>query len=854
MKSSDGASRQLGPWTSLWVVALISLVAQLWLCQFFTFGVQVPMSLDVNPSNLWRQAYHFPPEGTFRVLNWLGVPYLPVALQPLSLAAAHLSPWAFFTAYLPIIATLSLLTMAAFLREMELSRPAALFGAVVYAWQGELLPFIYPGHYAYMATWPLFAIGAWGALRSERTGHWAYALISGACCGLMVSLQPDRGGIASMLIGALFLAALFRRNAAGGNPRVALRGLSLCVVVAALVALAPLLALFKSNIEGVTIGGTANREETYRLVTQFSLGPAETLTYLIPGFFGWHINHHEGMYWGWIGEWPGWSAHHEGTRNLNLAISTTGTAASLLAILAVGLLFFEGVFGPSQLTARQKFFGRLLFILGLITLVLSWGWHTPLYRPLLSLPLMDKWRNPLKWLEVTNFAWIVLSAMGAEQLVNSLNPELPEVKTVRSHLGWFTFGMTLLLVVGLMATYPLAIYLSIVLAAEDYEPGALAGIMSTMHVSAFVAVLVAALLAIILRLLWQPEMLRRWTLPNPVLHRLWQKILQPEHLAPTLAVSLAALAVAQLGWVATQFIQPVPMQMLTETNPLLDALRNEGDTVRCSVAPQDPVLNQLLQNQFTAMDISCLDISAASRIPDDLNTFLKTLDNNSAELWYLTGVKNVVVPEAGLDQMRQDSGVAPNIDHANGYTLEPTPNPNMPSHAMVGMKLYLAKATLVPGAEVFPTDEALLERLKDTKWNPIGSVLLKSGAGTPPASSGSAAPTDDVGLRAYTSKLIQIEVRSAHGGYVLVNDQYDPDWQAQVNGKPVPLLRADYILRAVQVPPGNSTVTMNYVPHFRVGPLTLPADGMTLFSDGVMVSAWLIAGIALARWKPRGNF
>jgi hypothetical protein len=41
---------------------------------------------------------------------------------------------------------------------------------VIFAWQGDLLPFVYPGHYAYITTWPFFAIGAWGALRAQRTG------------------------------------------------------------------------------------------------------------------------------------------------------------------------------------------------------------------------------------------------------------------------------------------------------------------------------------------------------------------------------------------------------------------------------------------------------------------------------------------------------------------------------------------------------------------------------------------------------------------------------------------------------------------------------------------------------------
>ena len=851
MKSPDSPPAQPGRWTSLWVVALLSLLAQLWMCQFFSFGQMVPASIDLNPSNLWRQAYHFPPAGTFQVLNWLGSAYLPQAANPLSLAAAYLTPWWFFTAYVPVVATLALLAMAAFLRELELSRPAALFGGVIYAWQGDLLPFVYPGHYAYITTWPFFAVAAWGALRSERTGHWAYAVISGACCALMVGLQPDRGAIASLLVAALYLAPMFQCFVAGRTVvdyLAALRPLVLCVAVAALIALAPLLALFKSNIEGVKIAGTANREETYKLVTQYCIAPVETLTYLVPGFFGWHINNHDGPYWGWIGEWPDWPKNHQGTRNMNLAISTTGTVATVLALIGMGLL------GPGRLTGRQRCYGRVLLALGFITLILAWGWHTSFYRPLFALPLMDKWRDPLKWLEMTNFALVVLSALGVQHLLASLDLD---ARIMRHRLAWFTFLLLILLGLGLAASYPLAVVLASVLQAEGCDPDAIARMMSTMHTSMLGALVVMALFCLILRALWLPEKLRGWTLVNPLLHRIWQRILQPDHLPLTLALALTALATAQLSWVAGQFIEPEPLQDLTASNPLLDALGSDGNTVRCSVAPDDPLLNNLMLNQLTAMHISCLDISAASRIPDDLNTFFQTLGNDQARLWFLAGVKNVAVPEQALAQMQQNADISSNIAHADGYTLEQTGSPDLPSHALVVMKDYLAKATLVPNAEVFDTDKALLKRLKDPAWVPRASVLLiqsdseqKPGFHPPEDHSKEYVPGPDrLELKSYTPTEIIIEVKSAREGYVLINDQYDPDWQAQVNGHDAPLLRADYILRAVAIPAGQSKITLRYVAHYHVAGLNLSAETMNNLSDGAMLAAWLVAGFALLRKK-----
>jgi len=170
MTSPDSTNPGKDRWISLWIVAFLSLLCQLAICQFFSFGQLVPTTIDINPSNLWKLAYHFPPTPVFLVLNWFGVPNFPTALDPFTLAA-NWPTWFFFTAYAPLVGTCSLLAMAAFLRELELPRPAALFGGVIFAWQGDLLPFVLPAHFSYITFWPFFAVAAWSTLRAQRTGY-----------------------------------------------------------------------------------------------------------------------------------------------------------------------------------------------------------------------------------------------------------------------------------------------------------------------------------------------------------------------------------------------------------------------------------------------------------------------------------------------------------------------------------------------------------------------------------------------------------------------------------------------------------------------------------------------------------
>ena len=149
-------------------------------------------------------------------------------------------------------------------------------------------------------------------------------------------------------------------------------------------------------------------------------------------------------------------------------------------------------------------------------------------------------------------------------------------------------------------------------------------------------------------------------------------------------------------------------------------------------------------------------------------------------------------------------------------------------------------------------DEAMLKRLADPAWNPRVSVLLDKSARVLQFSTGKYLPgPDELNLKTYTPTEIEIEAHADQGGYVLINDQYDPDWQVRVNGHDAELLRADYILRAVQVPSGDSTIIMRYRAHYHVAGINPSTEMVNNFSDGAMLAAWLIAGFALRRSRGR---
>lgn len=69
-----------------------------------------------------------------------------------------------------------------------------------------------------------------------------------------------------------------------------------------------------------------------------------------------------------------------------------------------------------------------------------------------------------------------------------------------------------------------------------------------------------------------------------------------------------------------------------------------------------------------------------------------------------------------------------------------------------------------------------------------------------------------VRIAAYHNTHIEIEVESADGGYVVLNDIWHPWWFAERDGTDVPILKANVLFRAVEVPPGRHTITMTFEP------------------------------------------
>jgi hypothetical protein len=129
-----------------------------------------------------------------------------------------------------------------------------------------------------------------------------------------------------------------------------------------------------------------------------------------------------------------------------------------------------------------------------------------------------------------------------------------------------------------------------------------------------------------------------------------------------------------------------------------------------------------------------------------------------------------------------------------------------------GVRLYrnprcLPRLQFYTRWEVVSGRQRLLEQLQQDSFDPRQTVLLEE----PPAIS-PATGTASIVVERYTANRVRARVHATSAGILLLADTWYPGWKARVDGRPTRLLRADHILRAVEVPAGEHRVEFYFAP------------------------------------------
>jgi hypothetical protein len=853
------------------MVLLLAAVLSVLLCGNFVPGT-VPFSNDGPLGRLMAQCHRLPARfsGCWEDLNLLGfrdwdtAPSISLGLQYL------LGPFVFAKFYTPVALLILGLGAWCFFRQSGLVPAACLLGGLAAALGSSFFSAACWG----VASHPIcvgmifFALAALADTSSRS--RWLRTILAGLAVGMAVTEGADIGALFSVGVG---MYVLYQACMAGGpaakNAATGVGRLALVVACAAFLAATAISGLLAAEIKGVA--GTQQdaqiKEQRWDWATQWSLPKSETLSLVVPGLFGYLLNTpNGGEYWGAVGRAPAWDRYFanggQGTRPEGLLRhsgggSYVGVLVALMAVWAAAqaLRGKDSVFSPP----KRKLLWFWL-VLGVISLLLSYGRFAPFYRALYALPYFSTIRNPVKFLHIFAFVLVVLFAYGIDGLWHrymrpsgaDANPRWAGLtrwwaRAAKFDKRW-VLGCLLVFGVSLLAWAAYAFnraslerYLQAVLFDED-KARAIAG-FSIGQVGWFALFFVLGAGVVVLVLSGAFVGVRaKWG-----------------------AGILGLLLVADLGLANQPWITFWNVQAKYATNPVVDLLRDKPFEHRVVLMPfsmpsQYMVINRLyeaqwLRHQFSYYNIQSLDVVQMPRVPADVAAYQKAFWNtNETEslpslirYWQLTNTRYLIGVAAHNSFLNRKTDPAhpkfrlverfniagpPDMSPATSVDQFTAVPEDQGTFGVIEFTRALPRAKLYSSWQVTTNDAAVLEQLAARSFDPEQSVFVAGGA--PAAPSAANASSGTVEFASYAPKVIVLKANALSASVLLLNDRFDPNWKVRVDGKPEMLLRCNYIMRGVYLSPGAHTVEFRFQPP--VGPLyvSLAAIGTGILVAGMV--------------------
>jgi hypothetical protein len=816
-----------------WPGIVLALLAVLLVCFYRSFQPgQILFSSD-GPLGANAAAASALPAGFLGMwhdLNWVGGYSGSAFPSTTFLLLWLLGPLLFAKFYAPLALGLLGLSAWLFFRQLGFRPVVCLLGGLAAALNSDFFSYACWG----LGMHTLGVAGTFLALAALVTPasrhHWLKAALAGAGVGLGVMEGYDSGAILSLYVAAFVL--FLRWGQEGRAARRIGAGIlhtGLVAATAAFVAAQALTTLVGTQVQGVAgmQQDTQTRQQRWDEATTWSLPKSETLRTVIPGLFGYRMYAMDGSdYWGRVGETPGMP----GTRH-----SGAGHYAGVLVVLLAFWGFLQSL-RPANRTVLLPNERRAVWFWAaatLVSLLLAWGRHAPFYQIFYALPYASTIRNPVKFLHPFSLGLVILFAYGAEAWWRS------HARTASAALGsvWARFqawwqgaslfdrrsvsGGALLLGAAALAWLVYASSRGELEAhlTRVHNPdlaGAIAGfsILEFGWSVLFLALTVALLTAGLAGLLGGER--TRWA-------------------GWTFGLLLVLdLVRANLPWVQYwDFAEKYAPQ------PVSERLRERAYEHRLAILPfelgrEHALLQQLyraewLQHGFRYYDIQSLDDVQDPRPPADKVAYRTAfLGRNLAgllRLWELTNTRYLLGLSGlaeGLNQQADATrrpfrevfpfGLAQ--EHAGGAIRVVT---NVPGpFALIEFTAALPRARLYTRWETLEDPQAL-ERLADPAFDPTQTLLLAPGPDVPPPTAATNAPLvlEPVEFLSYAPKRLVLRARTTTPAILLLNDKHDPGWRVTRNGTPQPLLRANYLMRAVALPAGEHTLEFA----FRVSPL-----------------------------------
>lgn len=151
------------------------------------------------------------------------------------------------------------------------------------------------------------------------------------------------------------------------------------------------------------------------------------------------------------------------------------------------------------------------------------------------------------------------------------------------------------------------------------------------------------------------------------------------------------------------------------------------------------------------------------------------------------------------------------------------------SFSLYAIDGYRPRTSVVPDWTVLSDPTSALAHVLDDTFDPGVSAVIERDPGIEPKTG--VLPGESIYHESWPEDVI-VQVRAYSPSLLVIRNAYDTGWSATVDGEPAPVLRADWFLQAVAVPPGDHEVRLVYRD---------PTIAQGLAGSGAVWGVWSIA-------------
>jgi hypothetical protein len=583
--------------------------------------------------------------------------------------------------------------------------------------------------------------------------------------------------------------------------------------------------------------------------------------------------YHGGSYWGQAGRDLGWEEAYEkwvrdgkqgnaplmGTMRFTGGGNYTGVLVVLIALWAA-LQSFQRERSVFSLTQRRWIWFWITATI--CSLLLAFGRYAPFYWLFYKLPYVSSIRNPSKFTHGVNLALVVLFGFGLHGLCRCyLESAASGTSSFRTHVkDWWAkvSGFERKWVIGCGMALAISVISWLIYASSRQG---LEGFIQTVGFSEEMAKGMAGfsvrevgwfILFLFLSVALVAAILSGWFAGGR---------------ARLGVMLLGLLLLIDLGRANQPWVVVTNYEQRYQSNPIVDFLRERPYEHRVARLPRflpallpalkvpeqiadaesyfgDGIYSQeWAQHILLYYNVQSLDIVQMRSMPEDVKAYIEAflprpwppkdiqelrqgmaLTRRHWELTntrYLLGTASLVNVLNGLfDPVEQRFRIVErfNIVNKPGVT-NPTKVAEQTAEvstngafALFEFTGALPRAKLYSNWEVNTNAEAALKRIASPEFDPMKSVVITEQI---PAPSGTTATNENAGtveFASYNPNHIVLKANASASSILLLNDRFDPNWKVTLDGKPTTLLRANFIMRGVQLAPGAHTVDYRFAP------------------------------------------